>query len=199
MSNTFSTNFLNDIKNHKITVIENSEHSKIFKAMRADGSICQSFTVIYADNKAIITGDMGHYVFGRLQNSYGFFLNNESAFNFGYVLEKLLAEDKFNKAERYDSTQAEETIKSIIQEYRESLDEDDCQDDLNELEDSLEHIDFDSEIEVAAWLYSLTDESAEIFEEYNIDDFTVLDYRFIWCVYGLIWATREFEKAVNNE
>lgn len=185
----FTQSFLNSIQEHQLTILENSENVKCFK-MAKPHTIAMSFTVIYADNKVIITGDMGHYVFGYLLNPYNFFLG-ESALNANYLIEKVIAQDTVYPVQKYDSVVAEQEIRRTIHEYADF-------DLAQELYESLENIDFESEHEVEHWLYSLEDKARDVFDELNMSDFTVLGKSFAWCVQAIVWATREFDKAMNN-
>ena len=185
----FTQSFLNSIQEHQLTILENSENVKCFK-MAKPHTIAMSFTVIYADNKVIITGDMGHYVFGCLLNPYNFFLG-ESALNTNYLTEKVIAQDTVYPVQKYDPFVAEQEIRRTIHEYA-------AFDLAQKLYESLENIDFESEQEVEHWLYSLGDKAKSVFDEVNMGDFTVLSDEFVWCVQAIAWATREFDKVVNN-
>ena len=190
MTENYSQSFLNDIQEHQLVILTNSENVKCFK-MAKPNTNDMSFTIIYADNKVIITSDMGHYVFDRLLNSYDLFLA-ENALNASYLTDKIIAQDTVYPVQEYDSVVAEKEIRRIIHEYA------DC--DLpQELYESLENIDFESEHEVEYWLYSLEGKSKDIFDELNMSDFTVLSKNFTWCVQAIIWATREFDKVVKND
>ncbi|MCT8829459.1 hypothetical protein Q7472_05570 [Glaesserella parasuis] len=186
----FTHSFLNSIQKHQLTIIENTEYVKCFK-MAIPSTHSMSFTVIYADNKAIITGDMGHYVFGRLLNPYNFFLS-ENTLKASYLTEKVISQDTVYPVQKYNSDVAEQEIRRAIHEYADF--------DLSkELYESLENIDFESEHEVEHWLYSLEDKARDVFDEVNMSDFTVLSDNFSWCIQAIAWATREFDKMVNDE
>lgn len=186
----FTHSFLNSIQKHQFTIIENTEYVKCFKMARPH-TIAMSFTVIYADNKVIITGDMGHYVFGYLSNPYDFFLS-ESTLNASYIAQKVISQDTVRPVQKYDSVVAEQEIRRAIHEYADF--------DLSkELYESLENIDFESEHEVEHWLYSLEDKARDVFDEVSMSDFTVLSDNFSWCIQAIAWATREFDKVVNND
>ncbi|MDW0618450.1 hypothetical protein [Mannheimia haemolytica] len=55
----FSEKFLDSVKNHEITVIQNSDDTKIFQAAIPNEGSHLAFTVIYQSSRVIITGDMG--------------------------------------------------------------------------------------------------------------------------------------------
>ncbi len=190
MTENHPQSFLNDIREHQLTILENSENVKCFK-MAKPNTIAMSFTVIYVDNKVIITGDMGHYVFGRLLNSYDLFLA-ENALNASYLTEKIIAQDTVYPVQKYDPVVAEKEIRRTIHEYADF-------DLAQELYESLENIDFESEHEVEYWLYSLEGKAKDVFDELNMSDFTVLSKNFTWCVQAIAWATREFDKVVKND
>lgn len=186
----FTQSFLDSIQEHQLTILENSENVKCFK-MAKPHTIAMSFTVIYADNKVIITGDMGHYVFGYLSNPYDFFLS-ESTLNASYIAQKVISQDTVRPVQKYDSVVAEQEIRRAIHEYADF--------DLSkELYESLENLDFESEHEVEHWLYSLEDKARDVFDEVSMSDFTVLSDNFSWCIQAIAWATREFDKVVNND
>ncbi|MDY5847582.1 hypothetical protein [Actinobacillus porcinus] len=186
----FTHSFLNSIQKHQLTIIENTEYVKCFK-MAIPNTHSMSFTVIYADNKAIITGDMGHYVFGYLLNPYDFFLS-ESTLNASYIAQKVISQDTVRPVQKYDSVVAEQEIRRTIHEYADF-------DLAQELYESLGNVDFESEHEVEHWLYSLEGEASDVFDEINMSNFTVLSDEFVWCVQAIAWATREFDKVVNDD
>ncbi|MDG6856157.1 hypothetical protein [Glaesserella parasuis] len=186
----FTNSFLNSIQKHQLTIIENTEYVKCFK-MAIPSTHSMSFTVIYADNKAIITGDIGHYVFGRLLNPYNFFMKEEE-FSDSYITEKVIARDTLYPVKQYNSKVAEQEIRRTIHEYADF-------DLAKELYQSLENIDFESKHEVEHWLGSLEGEAENVFDEVNMSDFTVLSDNFSWCIQAIAWATREFDKVVNDE
>lgn len=186
----FTQPFLDSIKEHQLTILENSENVKCFK-MANPHTIAMSFTVIYVDDKVIITSDMAHYVFGYLSNPYNFFLG-ESALNASYLVEKVIAQDTVFPVQNYDSGVAKQEIRRTIHEYADF-------DLAQELYESLGNVDFESEHEVEHWLYSLEGEASDVFDEINMSNFTVLSDEFVWCVQAIAWATREFDKVVNDD
>ncbi|QLB44842.1 hypothetical protein [Mannheimia pernigra] len=188
----FSERFLDSVKNHSITIIQNSDDTKIFQASIPNEGSHLAFTVIYQSNRVIITGDMGSFVLGGLLNPYGFFLKNQSAFGFYYMASKVLAEDRNFRTHIFDANQAQEMVEGLFKSYMEDREFDDSQEEiLDELRDKIESIDFSSQIEVERFLYELSSDEWEIFDELDINDFNVLSYQFMWCIQAIIWITRK--------
>lgn len=188
----FSEKFLDSVKNHEITVIQNSDDTKIFQAAIPNEGCHLAFTVIYQSSRVIITGDMGSFVLGGLLNPYNFFLKNQSAFSFWYMTSKVLAEDRNFRTHIFDEAQAQDTIEGRFKSYIEDRELDDSQEEmLDELRDRIESIDFSSKIEVERFFYELSPDEWEIFDEIDISDCDVLSYQFQWCIQAIIWITRK--------
>lgn len=201
MNQQFNSDFLNSIQQHQINVIHYSDNIKIFQ-FADPNTVNLSCTIMYTPNSCTITGDAGHYIFGRLQNPYSFFLQNPSAFNLGYLQEKVIAQDIIHSIKIFDGNLAEEQIKSIIADYRNDiineLDDfelEELQGRIEEFEESLEDIDFSNQLEFENWFYSL-DKFSELFEEIDFSQFEKFSHQFIWCVQAVIYSTRLFHQKV---
>ncbi|HGO5853585.1 TPA: hypothetical protein ACK3JH_000435 [Mannheimia haemolytica] len=188
----FSEKFLDSVKNHEITVIQNSDDTKIFQAAIPNEGCHLAFTVIYQSSRVIITGDMGSFVLGGLLDPYEFFLKNQSAFSLHYMASKVLAEDRNFRTHIFDANQAQEMVEGRFKSYMEDREFDDSQEEiLDELRDKIESIDFSSQIEVERFFYELSPDEWEIFDELDISDCDVLSYQFQWCIQAIIWITRK--------
>ncbi|OOF58290.1 hypothetical protein [Rodentibacter genomosp. 2] len=199
MTDTFRPQFLESIQKHQLTVIENSENVKIFR-FADPNTISLSCTIIYAANTCTITGDMGHFLFGRVQNAYNFFLNNPAVFSFGYVSEKVLAQDTSVGLYYFDGDLAEKSIKEIISDYREETDEERNLEKLNLLENTLQNVDWSKQFEVDSWFYNNANgELSHLFDDTYTGKFERLTNYFIWCVQAIIYATRLFEQEFKND
>ncbi|MEG9498912.1 hypothetical protein [Mannheimia indoligenes] len=191
----FSEKFLDSVKNHKITVIQNNDDTQIFQAVIPNEGCHLAFTVIYQSSRVIITGDMGSFILGGLLNPYEFFRKNQSAFSLHYMASKVLAEDRKFRTHIFDANQAQEMVEGRFKSYMEDREFDDSQEEmLDELRDKIESIDFSSQIEVERFLYELSPDEWEIFDELDINDFNVLSYQFMWCIQAIIWITRKISE-----
>lgn len=188
----FSEKFLDSVKNHSISVIQNNDDTKIFRASIPNEGCHLAFTVIYQSDRVFITGDMGSFVLGGLLNPYAFFLKNHSAFSFYYMASKVLAEDRNYRTHIFDEGQAKETIEGRFQLYIDDREFDDIQEEmLDELRDKIEGIDFSSKIEVERFFYELSPDEWEVFDELDVSDCEVISYQFEWCIQAIIWITRK--------
>lgn len=105
---------------------------------------------------------------------------------------KVLAEDRNFRTHIFDANQAQEMVEGLFKSYMEDREFDDSQEEiLDELRDKIESIDFSSQIEVERFLYELSSDEWEIFDELDINDFNVLSYQFMWCIQAIIWITRK--------
>lgn len=188
----FSEKFLDSVKNHEVTVIQNNDDTKIFQALIPNEGSHLTFTVIYQSSRVIITGDMGSFILGGLLSPYEFFLKNQSAFSLHYMESKVIAEDRNFRTYVFDADQAQEMIEGSFKSYMEDREFDDSQEEmLDELRDKIESIDFSSKIEVERFFYELSPYEWEIFDDLDINDCNVLSYQFVWCIQAIIWITRK--------
>lgn len=188
----FSEKFLDSIKNHNITIIQNNDDTKIFQASIPNEGSHLAFTVIYQSSRVIITGDMGSFILGGLLSPYEFFLKNQSAFSFYYMASKVLAEDRNFRTHIFDEVQAQDMIEGRFKSYIEDRELDDSQEEmLDELRDKIESVDFSSKIEVERFFYELSPDEWEIFDELDASDCEVISYQFEWCVQAIIWITKK--------
>ncbi|OOF61090.1 hypothetical protein [Rodentibacter pneumotropicus] len=130
---------------------------------------------------------------------YGFFARNQSVFCFGYVKEKVLAQDVNGKLEYFDGDLAERDIRHCIDKYQTKCTDEDELIELNELANDLNHVDFGCEFEVDEWLANATGSFEELFGELSQRNFKELSPNFIWCVQAIIYATRLFEQEFKND
>lgn len=105
MQNT-KTTFLKHVNEHVMTV-END--SGVFRSILFKRPGCSAFyfRLVTWPGHLAVSGDMGDYIFARLDDMFEFFRRNDLAINYGYWQEKLKASSRFGAArnggwEEYD-------------------------------------------------------------------------------------------------
>lgn len=206
--------FLKDIENHKMTIIRDDGVHRHIQFKRPETSSYR-FDLITWPGHLCYTGDMGTYVFQRLDDMFDFFRTDRQhqkspltlKINLGYWTEKLIAVDgsrRGGKAEEF----SEEKFRKVINEYRVqwmrsakengSLDKDQRRElwesvdwqIIDNLESGGERAmlaahDFNFKIEEREWYFN------DLFE-HNFTDYT---FHMVWCCYALAWGILQYDKS----
>jgi hypothetical protein len=206
MSQPTEESFLKDVANHSIKILKDDGVYRHLQFSN-NGSWNQRFDIVTWSGYLAYSGDMGCFVFSRLNDMFEFFRTDRRykdrlGINLGYWGEKLEAVDR----DGYDSNFREfssEKFEELVNEHTKewiadySLTEDQT-DELWEWvkEDVLRRSDNEHEAHE-----SLRDFSCKIeghtFEfsdtwEWDLREYT---YRFIWCCYALTWGIQMYDKV----
>lgn len=182
--------FLKDVAQHQLTVFHD-EGTRRHLRFQQPGTNNMFFDLITWPNFLCYCGDMGTFVFKRVEDMFTFFrgsANGPLKINLSYWAEKCEATDGSDGLKQFSP----EKFKAAVKEY------------LKDAEASREIL-----RAVATEILPYADEGeheacARVFEfnhagfcfsdfwEYNLDEYT---YRFIWCCYALIWGIRMYDRA----
>lgn len=216
--------FLRDVADHEMTVLrEDGVHRHV--RFKRPGTGCYHFELITWPGQLCYTGDMGTFVFCRLNDMFDFFRRDREhyanhgrtlAINLGYWGEKLVAVDanganSGGKAKQFDK----EKFTRVINEYRVTwmrrgkeqgtLDKEQrralweqVQDEVLDRADDGEHY-----AQIAAYEFSFRkdgrdwsrDEPVSQFEDLFEHDFTEYTHAFVWCCYALAWGHPEVRRS----
>lgn len=172
--------FPGDIAKHQMTVIKDDG---IYRHLRfaQPGTSCGSFDILTWPGYLAFVGDMGDYVFSRVEDMLMFFRHDH--INPGYWAEKVQAEDKDSGVKEYSEDKARAWVK-------EQLDDGEATAEIRERADD---IDFSNG---EARLYDSIDaikwRGFDDHWEANFQDYT---YRYIWCCLALVWAVKQYDAA----
>lgn len=191
--------FLNDVKEHEMTVLRDDGVHRHLSFGRP-GSSTMRFELITWPWHLCYSGDMGTYVFSRLDDMFQFFRHepkhsNEGTLyiNTGYWAEKCMAVDRSSGLEVY----SEEAFKEAILSY----DED------GEWDEELRQRVHDEILDYAYDEHAARD-SVDRFDGFEFSDFWEHDckeysFRFVWCCYAMAWGIKQYdaykEKLCKNE
>ena len=102
--------FLNDVKNHELTIHQNNgvDRHLIFKI---PNDCNQHFNITTFSNYLVITGDMGALVFSRLHDMFEFFRSDDLKINPYYWSEKIQSASWDARIESYSEFDLEQAKK----------------------------------------------------------------------------------------
>lgn len=204
--------FLKDVAEHEMQVMmDNGVYRHI--RFKRPGTGCYHFDLITYPGYLVYSGDMGCYVFSRLEDMFEFFRtdreyrhmrNGETlAINLGYWGEKLRAVDscmKKGSATELDEDRVRDVINEYrlrwVRDYRDKLDKDDRRDLWESVDDSVLSAGNADEMLRAAYDFSeraggRTFQFDDLWD-HNFERFT---YHFVWCCYALAWGVQKYDDA----
>jgi hypothetical protein len=172
--------FPEDIAKHQMTIIR---EDGVYRHLRCaqPGTRNMSFDILTWPGYLAFVGDMGDYVFNRVEDMLTFFRHNK--INPGYWAEKVQAQDKDSGIEEYSEDLARAWVKQ-------SLDDGEAPQEVREQADMIDYSNGDARfydsVDAVGW-----DGFADHWEA-NVRDYT---YRYIWCCLALVWAVKQYDAA----
>lgn len=211
--NTDEAKFLEDVAQHHMKVLlDNGIYRHLRFASTGEHSWNQWFEIVTWPGRLAYSGDMGTFVFARLEDMFAFFRGRPSDhkglyINLGYWAEKLEAVDRcggrpsgaMQFSEELFRKRVKDEVKSIINSYSLTRMEakavhDAVYDEVLSAADGGEH-----EAYRALHDFSVTiaDHKIEFHDtwEWNIQEYTG---RFIWCCYALAWAIQQYDARPSH-
>lgn len=176
--------FQKDVEKHVLTVLQDNG---VYRHLRisAPGTSHMHYDITTWPGHLAYTGDMGTYVFARLDDMFEFFWNESKKINCSYWHEKCIAEGR--------SPAKEFSLQKFRAEVTRWMEE--CLADVEDLEekqliradvqDQLLGRDFQFEIDArdAVSSFDFNGFTFNDFWEVNLEEFS---YRFIWCLYAIV-------------
>lgn len=208
---TTEPNFLKDVENH---VMESIRDDGLYRHIRfrRPGTMCMHFDLITWPGYLCYTGDMGTYVFWRLDDMFEFFRTDQDCarrhgkqlrINLGYWSEKLQAVDGGHRSGRpkeYSSAKFSRAVTERLIEWmrHDGLDRDGRRELRQLVEDDVLAAAYDGEVRafdaatgfcanVGGRIFEFTD-----FWEYDLTEYT---HHFIWCCYALAWGIQVYDES----
>jgi hypothetical protein len=204
--------FLKDVAGHKMTILkDDGVHRHI--VFKKPGTNVYRFELVTWNGCLCYTGDMGTFVFQRLEDMFQFFRMNDNdwnhnknglSINLGYWSEKLIAVDggrdggaakEFSK-QKFTSAVKEHLV-SWMKEHRDTTSKEERRELWEEVEVSVLSSADDGQHQCgqAAYDYSWRGKQAR-FEFVDIFDRTLTEYtyHFVWCCYAIAWAITLYDK-----
>jgi hypothetical protein len=221
MSRITEQEFLNEVREHQLIVICDDGVNRHLRFKRP-GTSCMHFDLITWPGYLCYTGDMGTYVFRRLEDMFEFFRTDaDSAWlkskgmtlgiNLGYWTEKLVAVDGNRgggKVKEFDV----DKFKRVINEYRvqwmrnakadATLDKEGRRELWEAVDDEvLCHTEDGGErAQIAAYDFCHDPHANPkkpygwSFQDLFEHDFTEFTHSIVWCSYALAWGIKAYDK-----
>lgn len=207
--------FIEDTKDHKLTIKKDDGFYRHLHL--SSGSSDQYYEIITYPNGLIIRGDMGSYVFERLEDMFCFFRDGKDDYlgiNTGYWAEKVTSESMFGNGVREFSPEVfREHVKEEFDQYYEDTPDDDLEKMFvwEEIEDQVLSAE-DSEWDCVSKLNDFDLYPYKYFNE-NEDYITIPEgrrfdfgdfwecscnektYNYVWCLYAIVLAVRMYDEA----
>ncbi len=227
-NNPTEESFLKDVSKHSMEILLDNG---VYRHLRFtnNGSNVMRFDIVTYPGHLVYSGDMGSFVFSRLNDMFEFFRtgNREDgklSINLGYWSEKLESVDRgdSNQSNGYKEFSSErfkftvnEHVDEWIEEFKEEYDSDEKEAEKQRntlaeelraaVEDEITSRADDGEYEARRALseFSFTFNGPDRFSPTNGQkyefydtwewDFGEYTYRFIWCLYAIVWAIKEYD------
>jgi len=202
--------FLKDVANHSLEILKDDG---VYRHLRLSnhGSWDMRFDIVTWPGYLAYSGDMGCFVFSRLDDMFEFFRTDRRdkdhlGINLSYWGEKLEAVERSGDSgvyKEFSEEKLKERIEETLDQWKEDYELD--QDEMEELRfnvdvDILDNLDqgpgvaFDHlnrfSYPVGGHIFEFTDSW-----EWNYREYT---YRYIWCCYALAWAIKKYDEVKNG-
>lgn len=207
--------FLRDVSNHQMTIIRDDGVERHIRFKKPESGNMR-FDLITWSGHLCYTGDMGTYVFQRMEDMFQFFrtdrkqLEDQGLYiNDNYWAEKCIAVDKPNELKKYSpdlfranietwrdevlsEREGSEDFKAIKNAFIEAVNADilsyadDGEQDARKAANDFEFL----------WNDDKTDKIyiSDLWD-YDLQEYT---FRFIWCCYAVAWGIQQYDKAKDN-
>lgn len=224
MSGCTQEDFLRDVAGHVMTILrDDGVHRHV--RFKESGTSCYHFDLITWPGYLCYTGDMGTFVFRRIEDMFEFFGHDREyhasrgrtlAINLGYWGEKLVAVNangasSGGKAKEFDL----EKFTRVINEYRigwmrrgkeqGALDKEQRRELWEQVQEEVLDRAEDGEhyAQAAAYEFSFRkypwvrsdDQPVWQFDDLFEHDFTEYTHSFVWCCYALAWGIQKYDEA----
>jgi len=199
--------FLSDVAQHKMVVVRDDGVNRHLR-FKKSGTYDMHFDLITWPGYLCYTGDMGTYVFRRLDDMFEFFRTDRKymerkglqlAINPGYWCEKLQSISRYGKGyEEFDADCFREVVKQDFEEWVESEQpSDDARAEVwADIEDEVLSCADDGEVRAtdAAINYQNREHQFQ-FRDFWEHRLTRYAYHFIWCCYAIAWGIKTYDEA----
>mgnify|MGYP000333052728 CR=1 FL=1 len=196
----FADQFKRCIDSHEMIVIRDDGVNRHIRFKRP-GTMCMHFDLLTWPGYLCYTGDMGTYVFRRMEDMFQFFRrpanNPQYRIDLRYWAEKVEASDKGDGIEKFSGT----AFKANVRDFFDQATEDD-----DDWTDARKAALWDRiESDVLCGVYDDDDgehRALAALRDFEHDGFTFMDWegicneyshRFLWCCHALEWAIATYD------
>lgn len=213
--------FLSDTESHILTVLKIDGIYRNLRFSKKESNAF-SFNLTTWPGYLAITGDMGTYVFSRLDDMFCFFRTDKNDFNYnpdgisinpGYWAEKMQSEKQNNHGREFSADCLMASIRSRVAQWCEDMEEDyeDLTDGhgnkfnshqefteacIDEIEGYFQY----KEMDEYRFADSMDDFNSEIHKDLNFYEWWdwaqthEYTFHYIWCLYAIAWGIEKFDE-----
>lgn len=196
--------FIKDVSDHKVNVLLDNGVYRHLHCTK--GSMCHHFDIVTYPGNLVISGDMGCFVFKRVDDMFKFFRMDDNDFmksnviNPGYWNEKVEA----GKTTEWDTDVFKERVNEFLQNWLDDAEENGHDDEFieeqkekvsDEFGDGVEG-EWDAVSKINDWY---ADEGGVDFDDFWECSCNRATYHYIWCCYAIAWAIGEYDKLKAPE
>jgi len=187
--------FLEDVKDHRMSIIRlDGSVNRHIRFKKPDSSYYYFDLITWAGHLCI-TGDCGTYVFARTEDMFDFFQppkNKPLKINPAYWAEKVLAEDRCRKVEKFSIDKFKKAVKSDFETWFEDSDNKKKRKECwEEIESQLEYVSSEWEAVDFISTFSFEGDQFEDFWEHRINEYT---FGYIWNLYAIVWGISQYNQ-----
>jgi len=205
--------FLKDVSKHEMTIIRVDGVNRHVR-FKEPGTSNMYFDLITWPGYLCYCGDMGTFVFQRLEDMFQFFRTDRKhlrdgrtlAVNHSYWAEKVEATDKCDGVEEFDEEKFKRVILEYLVEWIRNHRTETTKEQRRELWDDVIsgviNADGDSggyrkQIAAHEFSHRINAETEFYFQDFWERSLTRYTYRFIWCCYALAWGIQKYDERVE--
>lgn len=198
--------FLKDVAEHEMTVLLDQGLYRHLMFQAKKNSWNHWFEIVTYPNKLVLSGDMGTWVFSRVEDMLTFFRSDEMRINLSYWSEKLQNGTSGGRddAKEYDGDYYKQNIldhldgydlepekKSKVIEELNSLDFHDQYEIISQIRDFEVDLEDDGDYD-----YRSPRKKRETFSFQDVWEIGMKTYslRFVWCCYAIVWGIQQWDK-----
>lgn len=195
--------FLESIKNHTVNILQDNGVYRHLHCTK--GSMERHFDVVTYPGNLVISGDMGCFVFSRVDDMFRFFRMQDSDFmrsniiNPGYWSEKVTA----GMTAEWCNHIFIQNVNQVMQDWLDDAEENGHDDEFIEeqkekISDEFDYIEgeWDAVSKINNWD---ADEGGVDFDDFWESSCNRETYHYIWCCYAIVWAIGEYDKLKASE
>lgn len=196
--------FTKSVANHELTIrLDNDLYRHI--TLKKPTSSDLHYHITTWPGYLSISGDMGCFVFSRVQDMFAFFRGSGDEINPHYWSEKLQA-PKYNDKSvlAWSPSKVKTAVNQLMNDWVESaeedgLDEEFIQEQKGKAIDLIRSTDDEFEFTSAVWNFDADDNGInfnEFFYETTTTEFT---YNYIWCCYAIVHAINAYDEYKSKQ
>lgn len=190
--------FRKDVANHTMKVLlDNGIHRHI---RFSDGTFNMYFEIVTWPGNLVVSGDMGCFVFARLEDMFEFFRSDKLKINLEYWHEKLEAVKRHGGSTCYNSDLFTKRVNEYVQQFieDEELNSEQAEELKDEVKEQVLYYADDSQEEARKAIhdfeYAIEGSSLDFkfydTWEWDLEDYT---YHYIWACYAIVWAIQQYD------